>query len=147
MLHRRVQSHNLATDWTSSTKQSKQCGGPQTTKVVGSTTQRKFKRDGTPKTRVCVQGFSQIKGLHYERNHSPCMSHASLRTILGLAASIDAVVEFVDYTQAYTQSKLQPSEYIYLDPTPGHQYDEDGDRVAWFITQSLYGMKQAGRNW
>ena len=75
------------------------------------------------------------------------MSHASLRTILGLAASIDAVVEFVDYTQAYTQSKLQPSEYIYLDPTPGHQYDEDGDRVAWFITQSLYGMKQAGRNW
>ena len=120
---------------------------PKGTKVVGTTTQRKVKRDGTPKTRVCIQGFGQIKGLHYERNHSPCMSHCSLRTILSLGACIDAIVEFIDYTQAYTQSALKPEEWIYAHPPPGHEYDEDGDRVVWLITRSLYGMKQAGRNW
>ena len=25
--------------------------------------------------------------------------------------------------------------------------DEDGDKIVWYITQSLYGMKQSGRNW
>ena len=32
-------------------------------------------------------------------------------------------------------------------PPPGHDIDEDGDAIVWFITRSLYGMKQSGRNW
>ena len=56
-------------------------------------------------------------------------------------------VDFCDFTQAYTQSELDPSEYVYMRPPPGHCEDEDGDSVVWLITRSLYGMKQSGRNW
>jgi len=120
---------------------------PKGTKTVGTTAQRKFKRDLTPKTRVCIQGFSQIPGLDFTRNHSPCMAHASLRTIFGMAACLEADIDFCDYTSAYTQSDLDPSEYVYARPPPGYDVDKDGDAVVWLITKSLYGMKQAGRNW
>ena len=120
---------------------------PKGTKIIGSTVQRKFKRDGTPKTRVCVQGFNMIAGLHYDRTHSPCIAHCSTRCLLSIAACLDACVDFVDFTQAYTQSELDPSEYIFMRPPPGHRTDADDDEVCWLITQSLYGMKQSGRNW
>ena len=109
--------------------------------------QRKVKRDGTHKTRVCVQGFSQIQGQHFDRNYSPCIAHASLRTLLSLAACLDASVDFCDYTAAYTQCNLDPSEYIYMRPPRGYDVDENGERVVWLIKRSLYGMKQSGRNW
>ena len=120
---------------------------PKFEKVVGSTTQRKIKRDGTYKSRVCAQGFSQIFGQHYDRKQSPCIAHSSLRSLIAIAACENAELCFVDFTQAYTQSDLDPSEYIYMRPPPGHTLDEDGDEVVWLITRSLYGMKQAGRNW
>jgi len=87
---------------------------PSGTKVVGSTSQRKIKRDGTHKTRVCAQGFSQIWGQHYDRKQSPCISHCSLRSLISIAACEGAELSFIDFTQAYTQSDLDPSEYIYM---------------------------------
>lgn len=120
---------------------------PAGTKVVGCSVQRKFKRDGTPKTRVCAQGFSQVYGIHYDRSHSPTILHSSLRSICAVAASLGAQVDFCDFTSAYTQSELLPSEYIHMRPPPGYEYDADGDEVVWHLTRSLYGMVQSGRNW
>ena len=85
---------------------------PKGTKIIGSTVQRKFKRDGTPKTRVCVQGFSQIPFLHYDRTHSPTICHSSCRALCAVGAAMNASIEFCDFTMAYTQSALKPSEYI-----------------------------------
>ena len=120
---------------------------PKGTKIIGCTVQRSIKRDGTLKTRVCVQGFGQIWGLHYDRSHSPCMMHPSLRTIVGVAACTNATLECIDFTQAYTQSALKPEEYIYMRPPPGYERDKDGNEVCWLVTRSLYGMVQSGRNW
>ena len=53
------------------------CDLPKGTKVIGSTTQRKFKCDGTAKTPVCVQGFSQIHNIHYDRKQSPLVTQGS----------------------------------------------------------------------
>ena len=85
--------------------------------------------------------------MHYDRTHSPCIGHSSMRCLISLAACINANIDFCDFTQAYTQSELDPSEYIYMKPPPGHDIDEDGDEIVWLITRSLYGMKQSGRNW
>ena len=120
---------------------------PEGTKIMGCSVQRKIKRDGTCKTRVCVQGFSQIFGIHYDRSHSPCILHSSLRSICAIGASIGADIDFCDFTAAYTQSDLPPSEYVYLKPPPGHDRDTDGNEIVWHLTRSLYGMVQSGRNW
>ena len=120
---------------------------PTGTKIVGCSVNRKIKRDGTCKTRICAQGFSQIWGTHYDRTHSPCIGHSSMRCLISLAACINANIDFCDFTQAYTQSELEPSEYIYMKPPPGQDTDADGDEIVWLITRSLYGMKQSGRNW
>ena len=45
-----------------------------------------------------MQGFSQIWGIHYDRSHSPCMAHSSLRTILSVASCLDLALEFCDFT-------------------------------------------------
>ena len=114
---------------------------PTGTKIVGCSVNRKIKRDGTCKTRICAQGFSQIWGTHYDRTHSPCIGHSSMRCLISLAACINANIDFCDFTQAYTQSELEPSEYIYMKPPPGQDTDADGDEIVWLITRSLYGMK------
>ena len=49
------------------------------TEMQGCSVNRKIKRDGTCKTRICAQGFSQIWGTHYDRTHSPCIGHSSMR--------------------------------------------------------------------
>ena len=120
---------------------------PAHIKIIGLTMQRSIKRDGTLKTRCCVQGFSQIWGLHYDRSHSPCVMHSSLRCIDAVAACLNAELHFIDFTQAYCQSELKPSEYIYVRPPPGYEKDEDGNEVVWLLKRSLYGMVQSGRNW
>ena len=120
---------------------------PAHVKIIGLTMQRSIKRDGTLKTRCCVQGFSQIWGLHYDRSHSPCVMHSSLRCIDAVGACLNASMHFIDFTQAYCQSELKPSEYIYVRPPPGYEKDEDGNEVVWLLKRSLYGMVQSGRNW
>ena len=120
---------------------------PKGVVVLGGTTQRVIKRDGRRKTRFCIQGFKQIWKMHYDRTHSPALMHASTRTLLATCASIGAKVDFADFTQAYTQADLDPSEWLYVKPPIGHDKDADGDDVVWLITKSLYGMKQAGRTW
>ena len=120
---------------------------PKGTRVLGSTMQRKVKRSGECKSRLCVQGFMQQWLVDYDRKQSPCIAHASLRTLIAVAAAVGADIDFIDFVQAYTQSQLAPNEYVYVRLPPGWNVDEDGDDICMHITQSLYGMKQSGRNW
>ena len=117
---------------------------PAHVKIIGLTMQRSIKRDGTLKTRCCVQGFSQIWGLHYDRSHSPCVMHSSLRCIDAVAACLNAELHFIDFTQAYCQSELKPSEYIYVRPPPGYEKDEEAMRLSGCSSAASTAWSRAG---
>ena len=71
---------------------------PTGTKIVGCSVNRKVKLNGTCKTRICAQGFSQIWGTHYDRTHSPCIGHSSMRCLISPAVCISANINFCDFT-------------------------------------------------
>ena len=53
-----------------------------------------------------------------------------------------------DFGQAFTNAELDPEEQYYMYPPPSaRQYDEQGRRLVWRVVKSLYGGKNAGRNW
>ena len=49
---------------------------PEGTKIIGSTTQRKFKRDGTAKTRVCVHAHTSTAPT-YQASHTKSVRHSA----------------------------------------------------------------------
>ena len=72
--------------------------------------------------------------------------HPSVRVLLATAAALGLEVGGGDFGQAYINSDLDRKYYMWP-PMSAEQYDEDGDRIVWFVVKSLYGGKQSGRNW
>ncbi|KNA18313.1 hypothetical protein SOVF_071950, partial [Spinacia oleracea] len=68
----------------------------------------------------------------------------SIRTVLGLAASLDLKLEQLDVKTAFLHGDLH--EEIYMDQPGG--FDEKGkDKLVFKLKKSLYGLKQAPRQW
>jgi hypothetical protein len=94
------------------------------------------------KARLVARGFSQIEGVDFHSTFAPTIRADSLRTILAIIALEDLEAHQVDVNNAFTEATLQ--ETIYMRPPSGAE-SEDGK--VWQLTQSLYGLKQAARDW
>jgi hypothetical protein len=120
----------------------------QQSQIVGSLTPRVIKRSGKNKSRVVARGDQMIAGLHYKRSHSPTIMHVSLRFLFALAATLGLKIIGGDFSQAYINAGLPPHEWYHMwPPTSARQYDVLGRRLVWLVKKSLYGGKNAGRNW
>ena len=129
---------------------------PKGRKLVRMTWAYKTKRDGTKKSRLCVQGCSQIPGVDYDQTHSATLRPTSLRILSALAAKLNLNMRRWDFTSAFLQGSLLEGEIVYCSPAPGYEdYDEDGNsRLGadglpriYRIEKPVYGMAQAGRRW
>ena len=70
----------------------------------------------------------------------------SLRTILALAAREDWELENMDVDTAFLNSNIQ--EEIYMRQPQGfEQYGANGEELVCNLKKSIYGLKQASRNW
>jgi hypothetical protein len=94
------------------------------------------------KARLVAQGFSQRPGLDYGQTFAPVVRLDSLRILLALAAKKDWETRQMDVIGAYLWSETK--EEVYMVQPCG--FDDGTGRVCR-IRKSLYGMKQAGRNW
>ena len=108
----------------------------------------KVKRDGSLKSRLCVQGCRQVAGIDYDQTWCGAMRGTSLRLLSNLAANSGMRMRRYDFVAAYLQGELLEGETVYCYPPPGHEkFDANGKPMICKILKPVYGMAQAGRRW
>ena len=95
------------------------------------------------KGRLVAKGCSQRPGVDFNEVFAPTFRPAALRLILALAAAEDLHLRSIDISSAFTYGDLE--EDIYMHQPEGFQ--EGGPNKVLKLKKSLYGLKQAARQW
>lgn len=146
---------------------------PEGAKVIGCrmVLRDKLNPDGTlerRKARLVAQGFSQMYGVHYSNTFAPVARMGSIRLMMSLAAKYGMDVRQFDITTAYLNGDVEETIYMrtpkdlekVLQSIASSQGDDTLKKKAkdmlgelrkgkktCLLKKSLYGLKQAGRNW
>ena len=109
----------------------------------------KRKADGSIekfKARLVADGNTQKYGVDFDRVFATVVKTSTIRLVLVIAAQRDYNLTSTDIRQAYMQAEL--NEDIFMQPPPGvWPFDKDGNSLVCKLRRSLYGLKQAGREW
>jgi hypothetical protein len=114
---------------------------PSTTKPIKARWIFKIKRNPDNsvdkyKARLVAKGFTQRKGVEYNETYSPTVPSFVYRILLKIAAQRKYKFKVIDFTAAFLNA---PVEELIIVQLP------DGRLVK--LLKSLYGIKQAPRNW
>ena len=117
------------------------CNRPLGTKLV-----LKIKRlpDGSIdkyKARLTVQGFLQRYGIDYTKTRSPVTQLATIKMLAATALREDRKCKLVDFAGAFLYPLLKEDLYIRAPKLL------DKGHVILKLVKSLYGLKQASREW
>ena len=121
---------------------------PPGKKAIGSGWVFKVKRnaDGSVeryKGRVVAKGCSQRPGVDFKDLFSPTPRPPAIRLVLALAGMLGHHLRSVDISNAFTNGDLEEEIYM-LQPEGFH---EGGPNKVCRLKKSLYGLKQAARQW
>ena len=109
----------------------------------------KRKKDGTIekfKARLVADGNTQKHGVDFDRIFATVIKITTVRLALLLAAALDYNLSSIDIRQAYLQAQL--NENLYMRVPPGiWPFDKQRRPLVCKLRRSLYGLKQAGREW
>lgn len=94
------------------------------------------------KARLVARGFSQKYGVDFEETFAPTVRHDTLRVFMAVVCQKDLELHQIDVNNAFTESNLL--EDIYMIPPPGVEVPPN---MVLKILRSLYGLKQAARDW
>lgn len=106
----------------------------------------KFKPDGTIdrfKAWFVVRGFDQIKGTDYKHTFSPVAKLPIVKVLMVLAAAKRWPLYQLDINNAFLHCYLD--EEVNIVPPQG--YTKCPPRKVCRLKRSLYGLKQASRQW
>ena len=98
------------------------------------------------KARLVADGNTQKFGIDFDRIFSTVVKSSTIRLVLIVAAARDYNLTQIDIRQAYLQAEL--SEDLYMRAPPSvPAFDEKGRPLVCKLNRTLYGLKQAGREW
>ena len=120
---------------------------PRRVKLIKSKYVYRIKKDWTGrvikrKSRLVVQGFSQVEGKDYDETCAPVAKVTTFRLMLAQAKVLNLQIHQLDVDSAFLYADLK--EDVYMTPPPGTNVPNG---YCLKLLMSLYGLKQAPRNW
>lgn len=98
------------------------------------------------KARYVAKGFAQVEGLDFFETYAPTCKPETFRTLLAVAAQKDLHLGQMNVKSAYLHSPIE--EEIYLEQPEGvTKRGENGQTLVCKLNKSIYGLKQAAKNW
>ena len=98
------------------------------------------------KARLVADGNTQKHGIDFDRIFATVVKTTTIRLVLALAAARDYNLSSIDIRQAYLQAEI--TEDLFMRPPPGvWPFDSQRRPLVCKLRRSLYGLKQAGREW
>jgi hypothetical protein len=95
------------------------------------------------KARFVAKGFLQVHGRDFFETHSPVAKMKSIKLVLSLVAHYDLELYQIDFDTAFLNADVE--EDIYMEQPEG--FHKDSADVVCKLIKSIYGLKQASRNW
>jgi hypothetical protein len=92
------------------------------------------------KARKVGRGFSQEKGIDYDKTYAQMARIETWRVMLTVALSKGWKIRQWDVVAAHLQAKLEHTVYI-------KDLNEEGKIEYWILHKALHGLKQAAHEW
>ena len=96
------------------------------------------------KPRLVAKDYTQKEGINYKETFSPVSSKDSFRTIMALVAHFDLEIHQMDVKTAFLNGDID--ETIYMVQLENF-VSGDTKRMVCKLQKSIYGLKQASRQW